>query len=201
MPASLVAVARRWRFTTFTPSMTMRPVFGRTRRTLPRFPLSSPEITCTVSPLVRCSVIRTGAACRRRFAFLYTSGFMLQHLRRQRDDLHVALLAELARHRPEDAGGAGLARIGDQHRRVLVEPDVGPVLAADLLRGAHDDRLRDVTLLHLAGRDRVLDRDDDLVAQARVPALAPAQDADHERLARAGVVGDAEDRFLLDHSR
>src|SRR5688500_8493641 len=124
---------------------------------------------------------------------------MLQHLRRERHDLHVLLLAQLARHRAEDARRARLSRLVDEDRGVLVEPDVGAVLAARLLRGADDDRLGHVALLHLAGRDGVLDRHHDGVAEAGIPALAPAEDADHQRAPGAAVVRDAENRFLLDH--
>src|SRR6476646_326729 len=113
----------------FTPCTVTRPVLGCTRSAAPRLPLSSPEITWTVSPLVTRRRIRTGAWWRTRLAFLYTSGFMLEHLRRERDDLHVPLLAQLAGDGAEDACGPRLARVGDQHRRVLVEPDVRPVLA------------------------------------------------------------------------
>src|SRR5512141_869839 len=124
---------------------------------------------------------------------------MLQHLRRERHDLHVPLLAQLARHGAEDARRARLPGVVDQDGGVLVEPDVGPVLAADLLRGAYDDRLGHVALLHLAGGDRVLDRHHHGVAQARVAAAAPAQHPDHERLAGSRVVRDAQYRLLLDH--
>src|SRR6185436_1754739 len=172
IPASAVWVWRWWRLMMLMPWMVTRPVLGNTRSTFPRLPLSSPEITCTLSPLVTCSRIRTGACRRTRLAFLYTSGFMLQHLRRQRDDLHIALLAELAGHRPENAGGPGLARVGDEDRGVLVEPDVGPVLAPGLLGRPHDDRLGHVALLYLAGRDGVLDGHHHDVAQTGVAALA-----------------------------
>src|SRR5205814_3170760 len=74
---------------------------------------------------------------------------MSDHLRRERHDLHEPLLAQLATHRPEDARGAGLALIGDEHRGVLVEPDVGAVLAPRLLRGAHDHGLHHLALLDL----------------------------------------------------
>src|SRR3954471_4114550 len=78
------------------------------------------------------------------------------HLGRQRHDLHVPLLAELARHGAEDAGRAGLALFIDDDDRVLVEADVGAVLAARLLGRAHDDRPRDLGLLHRAVRQGVL---------------------------------------------
>jgi hypothetical protein len=54
----------------FTPWILIRPVLGKTWSTLPCFPLSSPEITWTVSPLVMCSRCRTGGARRIRLAFL-----------------------------------------------------------------------------------------------------------------------------------
>src|SRR5687768_2157814 len=149
MPASVVWLARMCLVMMFTPSTVMRPVLGNTRSTLPRLPLSSPEISCTVSPLVMCRRFRTTGFRRTRLAFLYTSGFMLQHLRRERHDLHVALLAQLARDRAEDAGGPRLSGVVDQDRRVLVEADVGAVLAAGLLRRPDDDRLGHVALLHL----------------------------------------------------
>src|SRR5574338_1680876 len=124
---------------------------------------------------------------------------MLEHLRRERDDLHVLPLAQLARHGPEDTGRLRLALIVDDHRGVLVEPDVAPVLAAGLLHGADDHGLGDVALLDLPRRDRVLDRHDDLVPQAGIAALAPAEHADHERAPGAAVVRDLENGFLLDH--
>src|SRR5919106_159107 len=199
MPPSVVGLARRCRLTRFTPWILIRPVLGKTSSTLPCFPLSSPEITWTVSPLVMCSLCRTGALWRTRLAFLYTSGFMLQHLRRERHDLHVPLLPQLARDRAEDAGGPRLPGVVDQDRGILVESDVGAVLAAGLLGRPHDDRLGHVSLLHLAGRDRVLDGHHHGVAEAGVAALAPAQHPDHQRLAGPRVVGDAQNRFLLHH--
>src|SRR5687768_18618965 len=166
MPPSAVGVARRCRFTRFTPWILIRPVLGNTWSTLPCFPLSSPEITWTVSPLVMRSRSRTGGFRRIRLAFLYTSGFMLQHLRGERHDLHVALFAQLARDRAENAGGPRLPGVVDQDRGVLVEADIGAVLAPGLLGRPDDHRLGHVTLLHLAGRDRVLDGHHHGVAEA-----------------------------------
>src|SRR5947208_7886527 len=121
------------------------------------------------------------------------------HLRRERHDLHEPFLAQLATHRPEDAGGAGLALIRDEHRRILVEPDVGAVLPPRLLGGAHDHGLHHLALLDLTGGDGVLDRDHHDVAQTPVAPFTAAQHANHERAARARVVRDLEYRFLLDH--
>src|SRR6266404_2003406 len=105
---------------------------------------------------------------------------MSDHLRRERDDLHEPLVAQLAPYRSENAGRARLALIGDEHRGVLVETDVGAILALGLLGRAYDHRLHHLALLDLAGGNGVLDRHDDDVTQPRVsairtvsPALAP----------------------------
>src|SRR5262245_45106958 len=75
-----------WRLATLRPCTTTRLSAGITLSTAPVLPLSLPVITTTLSP------------------FLILKAAMSQHLRRQADDLHVALGAQLARHRPEDAG-------------------------------------------------------------------------------------------------
>src|SRR5436309_10885032 len=124
---------------------------------------------------------------------------MSDDLRRERDDLHEPLVAQLAPHRPEDAGRAGLALVGNEHGGVLVEADVGAVLALGLLGRAHDHRPHHLPLLDLARADGVLDRDHDDVSQPAVAALRPTEHADHERAARARIVRDLENRFLLDH--
>src|SRR6266550_4654415 len=124
---------------------------------------------------------------------------MSDDLRRKRYDLHEPLVAQLAPHRPKDAGRAGLTLVGNEHGGVLVEPDVGAILALGLLGRAHDHRPHHLAFLDLAGGDGVLDRHDDDVAQPRVAALGPAEHADHERAPRARVVRDLEYRFLLYH--
>src|SRR5262245_38940015 len=81
---------------------------GRASRTFPRLPRSLPVITWTTS------------------SFLILSGVAIsEHLRRQRDDLHEVLLAQLAGHRPEDARPARVELVVDDHGRVLVERDRG----------------------------------------------------------------------------
>src|SRR2546425_304583 len=194
-------VARLCFFTTFTPSITTRNRLGWTWRTLPSLPRYSPRITRTVSPLATCSLCRSGSRPRSRRLFRYTSGFMSDDLRRERDDLHELLLAQLTADGPEDAGRPRLALVGDEHGRVLVEPDVRPVLASGLLRRPHDHRPHHLALLDLAGGDGVLDRHDDVVPHAAVAALGAAQHPDHERGTRARVVRDLDDALLLDHAR
>src|SRR3954447_22672757 len=122
-----------------------------------------------------------------------------EHLRRQRDDLHEVLLAQLARDRTEDPGASRVALVVDDHSGVLVERDGRAIFAAVRLLRAHDDRLDDLALLDRALRGGELDRADDDVADTRVAAVRPALDADAQDLAGAGVVGDPDTRFLLDH--
>src|SRR5262245_23835387 len=124
---------------------------------------------------------------------------MLEHLRRKAHDLHEVALAQLARHGPEDASAARVVLRVDDHRGVLVEGDVGAVLAPELLLRAHDDRLDDLALLDRALRVGLLDGCGDDVADAGVAAPGAALDADAEDLARAGVVGDLQSRLVLDH--
>ena len=122
-----------------------------------------------------------------------------RHLRRERDDLHEPALAQLARDRPEHARADRLVLVVDQHRGVAVEADVAAVAAALLLDGAHDDRLDDLPLLDRAVRRRFLHRRGDDVAEPRVAAGRAADRVDDGDLARAGVVGDVENRSHLDH--
>src|SRR3954469_17258938 len=126
-------------------------------------------------------------------------GAMLEHLRRERDDLHEPAVAQLAGHRPEDARAARVVLRVDDHRGVLVEGDVGAVVAPELLLGAHDDRLDDVALLDRPVRVGLLDGGDDDVPPARVAAARAAHHADWGGLARAGVVGHAQPGLVLDH--
>src|SRR3954447_19695185 len=146
--------------------------------TLPVLPFSLPEMTIT-SSLVRI--------------------FISQHLRRERHDAHEAAVAQLARHGAEDARAARVVLGVDDHRGVLVEGDVGAVLAPELLLRAHDHRLDDIALLDRPVRVGLLDGGDDDVAHARVAAARAAHHADREDLARARVVGHAQSRLVLDH--
>src|SRR3954463_6809959 len=147
--------------------------------TLPVLPLSLPEITTTLSSVL----IRMAS----------------EHLRGERDDLHEAAVAQLARDRAEDARPTRVVLGVDDHGGVLVEGDVGAVLAPEALLGAHDDGGDDLALLDRALRVGLLDRRGDDVPHAGVAALVPALDADAEDLAGAGVVGDLQPRLVLDH--
>src|SRR3954468_21801450 len=165
-----------------TPSTTTRSFLGSTRSTLPVLPRSLPLMTMTSSS--------------RR---IFTEPAILEHLRGERDDLHVVADAQLAGHRPEDARAARVARGVDDHGRVLVEGDVGAVLAPELLLRAHDDGLDDLALLDRALRRGLLDGGHDDVPDAGVAPAGAAHHADAQQLACAGVVGDAQAGLVLDH--
>src|SRR5215813_9952925 len=154
-----------------TPCTSTRASSRSTRSTSPVLPLSLPVRTITLSPfriLNFTAIVAPGSSLARR----------LQHFRRQRDDLHEVLAAQLARDRAEDAGPDRLALFGDQHRGIAIEADRRAVRPADLLGRAHDDRLMHIALLHASPRNRLLDRDDDHVADRRILALGAAEHLD-----------------------
>src|SRR5690606_37333323 len=119
--------------------------------------------------------------------------------RRERDDLHEALGAELAGDGAEDTRAHGLELVVDEDGAVVVELDVAAVGAAVLAPRADDDGTRRITLLHLAARERFLDADDDHVAQPGVTPTGAAQHLDALDALRTRVVRDIEERLHLDH--
>src|SRR5690606_15233885 len=123
----------------------------------------------------------------------------LQHLRRKRDDLHEPLGAQFTHHWTEDTGADRLLALVDEHRGVAVEADHTAIGAAHILLGAHDHRTVNVALLHARTRLRLLDGDDDHVADARGPALRPAQHLNALDALRTAVVRDVEIGLHLDH--
>src|SRR3954466_12034694 len=189
IPPWACMVWRWWRFTMWTPCTISRFSSRSTFMTSPVLPLSRPVITTTLSPFLIFSFV----------AISLPNPSRSKHFWCQRDDLHELLRTELAGHRAEDAGPDRLALLVDQHRRIAIEADRAAVGAVDLLGGPDDHRLVHVALLHLAARDRLLDRDDDHVAHARGAALGTAQHLDALHAARAGIVGNVQVRLHLDH--
>src|ERR1700726_1142377 len=192
-----------WRLRRFTPRTATRCCSGSTRSTTPRLPLSLPPMTSTLSPLRMSSGRRCPPAQPSRMSvercLPSTLVAISDHLRGEADDLHEVALAQLASHRAEDARAARVVLGRDQHRGILVEADVAAVRALVFLGGAHHDRTNHIALLHLGVRLRHLDGAYDDIAHRRVLAIAAAQHADAEQLARAAVVGHLQHRFLLDH--
>src|SRR3954469_22248136 len=170
--------------------------------TLPLAPLSLPAITTTVSPFLTFTWSPPPAESRsplRRCRAPFHAPSWSEHLRCQRDDLHELLVPQLPAHRAEDAGTTRLGVVLDEHRGVLVEPDVRTVRTTALLAGTDDDGLDDVTLFHAGTRDGVLHGGDDDVADPRVAPTRTAENTDAKDLLGTGVVGDAQPRLLLNH--
>src|SRR5262245_55955773 len=165
------------------PSTITRVLAGSTRSTRPRLPLSRPVRTTTLS------FLRTDAARR----------MVLQHLRRERDDLHEAPLAQLTRHRSEHTRADRLAFVVDDDGGIAIEADVAAVAPPKFLPRAHDHRFDHLALFDRCFRRRFFHRRRDDVADPRVAAGGPADGIDDGDLSRAGVVGDVEDRTHLDH--
>src|SRR5207247_1023971 len=103
-----------WRLIMFTPSTISRFLSGSTLSTRPRLPRSLPVMIRTLS------FFRSGVARRDT----------LENLRRQRNDLHEAALAQLAGHGAEHARADRLVVVVDQHGGVAIEADVAAVAAA-----------------------------------------------------------------------
>src|SRR6185312_2574695 len=122
-------------------------------------------------------------------------------LRRQGDDLHEPLLAQLARHRTEDAGADRLVGVVDQDGGVVVETDVAAVLTPLLLGRPHDHRLDDLPLLDRAIGRGLLHRSGDDVAQPAVLARRATPQVDAGDLLGARVVRHVENSSHLDHRR
>src|SRR5438445_5646190 len=109
------------------------------------------------------------------FGFDKSNPYKSEHFRRERDDLHEAFAAQLARDRPEDARADRLELVVQQHGSVAVEADQRTIGATHALARTHDDRIVDLTLLDLAARDRITDRHLDDVADAGVATLGTAE--------------------------
>src|SRR5690606_21242614 len=92
-----------------------------------------------------------------------------------------------------------LEAVVQQNRGVAVEPDRRAVRTPQALLRAHDDRVVDLALLHTAARNRILDRDLDHVADARIAALRAAEHLDAHQAPGARVVGRVQYRFRLNH--
>ena len=87
----------------------------------------------------------------------------------------------------------------DQDGRVAIEPDIRPVAAPLFFDRPDDHRFHDLPLLDVRFGRRFLHRRRDDVSQAGVAARRAADRIDDRDLARAGVVGDVQDRSHLDH--
>src|SRR3990172_7938501 len=145
---------------------------GITWSTFPCLPRSFPLRIMTVSPFLT-----------RDFAGLASTTIThpshchpLQHLGRERNDLHELLPPQLTRHRAEDPRADRLPLRVDQHGCVAIELDVRPIVASHFLRRPYDHRLHHLPLFDAALGDGLLHRHRDHVADRRVPLLRSAVD-------------------------
>src|SRR5262249_53763132 len=164
-------------------SMTTRPLSRSTRRTLPRLPRSLPATTIPVSPFRTCACAMPSS----------------DDLGGEGDDLGELPVAQLTRHRPEDARAHRVVVRLHQHHRVAVEADIGAVPPPHFLHGAHDHRPRHLTLLHGSVGCLLLSCADLVVPQRTQPLVRAPQNADPLGLLGARVVRDVEHRPWLDH--
>src|SRR5689334_18727992 len=166
-------------------SITTASLSGRTRSTLPVFPLSLPPITMTLSFLRIC----TRSSLNPR----------LQYFRCERNYLHKFLGPELARHRTENTCADRFRLIIDQHCGVIIEANIRAIRPAKFFGGAHHHRLHDVALFDLAIGNRFFHRNHDNVADGGVFAFAPAEHLDTLYATRAGVIGNIQSCSHLNH--
>src|SRR5699024_8894711 len=118
---------------------------------------------------------------------------------RQRQDLHELLVTKLSGHRPKDTGASGVLVLLDEDGGVLVEANIGTVVAADALLAADDNGLDHIALLHIAVGGSLAHGGDDHVTNVAVLALGTAQHTDALDFLGAGVVGNLQITFLLKH--
>ena len=88
----------------------------------------------------------------------------------------------------------------DEDDSVVVEADGGTIPSLIALLDADDDALDDFGLLDLAVGDGILDGADDDVSDGGVPAEAAAEHTEDPDGSGAGVVGDHQVSFVLDHA-
>src|SRR2546425_3474548 len=108
-------------------------------------------------------------------------------------------VAQLARHRAEDARANGLSRFIDEHGGVVVKADVGAILAAVFLAHAHDDRTNHFAFFALALRGGLLHRRGHNIAEARLEARVTAHRENAHQPARAAVIGHRQPGSHLNH--
>src|SRR5690349_82872 len=123
----------------------------------------------------------------------------LPNLRSQRNDLGEFLLAQFARHRAKHARADGLAGIVDEHRGIVVKPDVRAVLAPALFAHAHHHGFHHTSLFDLAFRRSFFHRGGDDIAEAGLQPRVAAHRHDAGQLARAGIVRHRQPGSHLNH--
>src|SRR5690606_29815391 len=99
------------------------------------------------------------------------------------------LFPEFPGNGPEDTGTPRLVRRVQQNGGVIVKANIGTIPAANFFFGTHYHRFRHRPLLDVAGRNGLLDGNDDLVADCRVTFSRSSEHPDTEHLFGAAVIG------------
>ena len=100
-------------------------------------------------------------------------------------------LVELARHWTEDTipfRAHLLALLLDEYDRILIEADIGTVLAAKWLNLPYDDSAEDVLLLHCLARLCLLDREHNDFSELCIALLGSAEHLEYASDLGAGIV-------------
>src|SRR5688500_6490571 len=109
-------------------------------------------------------------------------------LRRQGNDLHELLFAQLASHWTKNARAARIVFGVDDHDGVGIEPQIRAIAAADRLPGADHDRVNHLALFYRSVGRCFLDMRFDNIADAGIALVAPKH-ADGREAFGSGVVG------------
>src|ERR1043166_9688314 len=174
------------------PSTMTRCFLATTLMSRPRLPLSAPAMTTTSSPFLtwnRCMGIRITIKIKRKAS---------DHFGCKGNDLHEFLVAQLAGDGAENTGAARVQLFVNDDDGVAVKAEIGAVVAANGLAGAHHDCVHDFAFLDRDIRGGFLDVGFDNVADAGV-TLVSAQNTNGSRAFGAGVVSHVENGADLEH--
>jgi hypothetical protein len=123
---------------------------------------------------------------------------VLEHFGREGNNFHELFFAELTSDRSKDPGAAWVVVLVDHDDRVGIEAENRAIRATDRISCANNHRLNDASFLDRSGRDGIANVGGDNITNLG-GAGALAEHADHFCAARAGVIGDVEQGFHLDH--
>src|SRR5690349_12555634 len=187
-------LGRTFFLTIATCSTSTRPFPGNTRSTRPSLPLSRPAMTLTWSlrrmSYLLCIMIELFEPSFTKSRQALQQNFPSQNFGRERNDLQELFFAQFPSHGTKYARANRLPGFIDQHRRILIEADVGAVAAPRFLAHAHHYGLDHGALLCRSIWGSFLHRSGNYVAQSSPQAARSAQRQNHLQLACAGVIGD-----------
>src|ERR1051325_6899152 len=188
----LLVLALLWRFTMLTPSMITFLFLGCTSITRPFLPLSFPAITTTRSfflTLISTFIAVPSSLCRLGCELTRSS----DDLGREADDLHESAVAQFSSDRTKHSSTYRLIVRFYDHRGILIEADIGSVLASGFFPRSNDDRSDHLAFLDSSVRRRFLDRGGYHIAESGSRAGMSSYRQNHRYAFRPGVVSNFED--------